>query len=103
MNWYTFGQMLEAIELGQLAEAADGLRRMKLTPEGLVWANGPYSGQLVQVRSYLLSDIWTLLEDNENKTLAEEREYWRHKRTEMLENQWFEQRERRHSPPDIEE
>ncbi|OWA34316.1 hypothetical protein B9G55_18560 [Saccharibacillus sp. O16] len=103
MSWYTFGQMLEAIELGQIAVAADGIRRMKLTPEGLVWLNGPYAGNYVQIRSYLFSDIWTLAEEDGDGISTEERKDWRRKRTEMLENQWLEQRERRYSPPDIEE
>lgn len=103
MKSYTFGQMLEAIELGQVAEAADGIRRMKLTPEGMVWLTGPYSGRIVEVRGYLLSDLWTLAEDETNGISAEERERWRRKRTEMLENQWFERRARRSLPSDIEE
>lgn len=103
MRSYTFGQMLEAIELGQIAEAADGIRRMKLTSEGMVWLTGPYSGRIVEVRGYLLSDLWTLSEDEGNENSTEEREQWRRKRTEMLENQWFERRARRYSPPDIEE
>ncbi|OWR33090.1 hypothetical protein CDO73_00855 [Saccharibacillus sp. O23] len=103
MTGYTFGQMLEAIELGQVAEAEDGIRRMKLTSEGMIWLTGPYAGRIVEVRGYLLSDLWTIREDDGNESSAEEREQWRRKRTEMLENQWFERRARRLSPSDIEE
>ncbi|CAM3501535.1 MULTISPECIES: hypothetical protein [Saccharibacillus] len=103
MNWYTFGQMLHAIELGQVAEAADGERRMKLLPEGMVWLNGPYAGGLVRVQGYLFSDLWTIREDDPFEPEVEERAKWKRKRTEMLENQLFDRRARRFEPPKIEE
>lgn len=105
MNRYTFGQMLNVIELGQVAEAADGYRRMRLLPEGLVWMNGPYAGKLAQVQAYLLSDLWTIREDRESMPpiTEEERADWRRKQVEMLENQLFEQRARRFDPSDIKE
>lgn len=103
MNWYTFGQMLNAIKLGQLAEASDGYRRIRLVPEGLVWLTGPYADRLVTVEGYLLSDLWTIREDEISERFAEQRADWERKRMEMLENQLFEQRARRLDPPNIEE
>ncbi|WP_172200758.1 hypothetical protein [Saccharibacillus qingshengii] len=95
MRAYTFGQLLHVIELGQTAEAADGERRMQLLTEGLVWLNGPYAGQIVRVQGYLLSDLWTIVEDESSAAPSEERIQWQRRRLEMLENQWFDQRERR--------
>ncbi|MEJ8306523.1 hypothetical protein [Saccharibacillus sacchari] len=103
MNWYTFGQMLNAIKLGQVAETADGYRRIRLLPEGLAWITGPYADSLVKVEGYLLSDLWTILEDETSERFAEQRADWERKRMEMLENQLFEQRARRFDPPNIEE
>ncbi|QDH22253.1 hypothetical protein [Saccharibacillus brassicae] len=103
MGWYTFGQMLHAIELGQVAEAADGERRMKLLPEGMVWLNGPYAGGVVRVQGYLFSDLWTIREDDPFEPALEERANWKRKQMEMLENQLFEQRARRFESPNIEE
>ena len=103
MGWYTFGQMLNAIKLGQVAEAADRQRRVRLLPEGLSWITGPYAGQLVRVESYLLSDLWRIREDERSERFAEPRAEWERKRTEMLENQLFEERARRFDPPNIEE
>ncbi|WP_172251824.1 hypothetical protein [Saccharibacillus deserti] len=102
MGWYTFGQLLHVIELGQTAEAADGERRMQLLSEGLVWLNGPYAGQIVRVQNYLLSDLWTIAENERSAAPSEERVRWQRRRLEMLENQWFEQRGRRFDRPDAE-
>lgn len=102
MAWYTLGQMLHAIELGQIAEAADGERRMRLHPEGMVWLNGPYAGRLVNIQSYLFSDLWTIHEDEASGISLEERASWKRKQEEMLENQLFEQRARRFDLPSIE-
>ncbi|NGZ74902.1 hypothetical protein [Saccharibacillus alkalitolerans] len=106
MDRYTFGQMLHRIELGQIAEAADGVRRMRLLPEGLFWLNGPFAGDLVRVQNYLLSDLWTIREDegNDDPQLGKQaREEWQRKRVEMLENQLFEQRARRFDSRDTRE
>ncbi len=97
--------MLNAIELGQVAETVDGQRRVRLLQPGLVWLNGPYAGSLVQVQSYLLSDLWIMVESDSADPPIEEKERvdWQSKRIEMLENQLFEQRARRFDPPDIKE
>lgn len=95
--------MLNAIELGQVAEAADGYRRARLLPEGLTWITGPYADSLVKVEGYLLSDLWTIFEDEMSERFAEQKADWQRKRMEMLENQLFEQRARRFDPPNIEE
>ncbi|MCQ4086624.1 hypothetical protein [Saccharibacillus sp. JS10] len=103
MNWYTFGQMLNIIQLGQIAEAADRQRQMRLLPQGLVWVNGPYRDRIVQVQDYLLSDLWHIVEDEDSKSWIEKRAEWERKRIEMLESQLFEQRAQRFEPSNLPE
>ncbi|MDO3408492.1 hypothetical protein QWJ34_01790 [Saccharibacillus sp. CPCC 101409] len=95
MNVHTFGQMLHLIQLGQIAQTADGQRSARLLPEGLVWIDGLFAGRKVQVEAYLLSDLWTIVEDGETAAMSEARTQWERRRLEMLENQWFDRSARR--------
>ncbi|MNL82392.1 hypothetical protein D3C87_2097650 [compost metagenome] len=45
MEWYTFGQMLIHLRLGQKAATPDG-RTLVRRPEGLIWTEGERIGAL---------------------------------------------------------
>lgn len=89
MEWYTFGQMLIHIRLGQKASTPDG-RTLMRTPEGLFWTEGRSKGAVVEIRSYLFTDLWRIYEDGESAVWKEGREKAEAAEKEMLENQYEE-------------
>lgn len=101
MEWYTFGQMLMQIRLGQKAVTPDG-RTVIRTSGGLVWQEGRLAGAVVEIRDYLFSDIWTIIQDEESLREAGDREAHERREREMLVNQYEEARqmflERRKDP-----
>ncbi len=101
MEWYTFGQMLMQIRLGQKAVTPDG-RTVIRTSGGLVWQEGRLAGAVVEIRDYLFSDIWTIIQDEESLWEAGDREVHERREREMLVNQYEEARqmflERRKDP-----
>ncbi|OMF88867.1 hypothetical protein [Paenibacillus sp. FSL R7-0273] len=102
MQWYTFGQMLAQIRIGQTAATPDG-RAVIRTRGGLLWQGGRLGGTVVEVRDYLFSDIWTISEDEAGGPENEMREAHERREREMLVNQYEEVREdflrdRRHTP-----
>ncbi|CAM4481442.1 hypothetical protein [Paenibacillus typhae] len=101
MEWYTFGQMLMQIRLGQKAVTPDG-RTVIRTSGGLVWQEGRLAGAVVEIRDYLFSDIWTIIQHEESLREAGDREAHERREREMLVNQYEEARqmflERRKDP-----
>lgn len=92
MEWYTFGQMLMKIRLGQKAVTPDG-RTVIRTSGGLVWQEGRLAGAVVEIRDYLFSDIWTITQDEESLREAADRETHERREREMLVNQYEEARQ----------
>lgn len=97
MNWYTLGQLLSAIRLGQKARTMDGGRAVWRNHAGLVWAEGRMAGQLVQLQEHLFTDLWTIYEDEDTYTMQSEQEAYEQRVREMLENQYMEWRHDRSS------
>jgi hypothetical protein len=91
MEWYTFGQMLMAIRMGQKAETPDG-RIVMRTSTGLYWKSGILKGKVVEIKDYLFSDLWRIYEDEECKKEALGREKREELEREMLVNQYEELR-----------
>ncbi|AIQ72601.1 MULTISPECIES: hypothetical protein [Paenibacillus] len=91
MEWYTFGQMLMAIRMGQKAETPDG-RMVMRTSTGLFWINGILKGKVVEIKDYLFSDLWRIYEDEESQQEGIGREQHEQREREMLENQYEELR-----------
>lgn len=92
MKWFTFGQMLMQIRIGQKAATPDG-RTVIRTSGGLVWQGGRLSGTVVEVRGYLFSDIWTISEDEASLQTGGDREAHERREHEMLVNQYEEARQ----------
>ncbi|WP_046225641.1 hypothetical protein [Paenibacillus dauci] len=95
MNWYTLGQMLSAIRLGQKARTMDGIRIVIRTTDGLLWAEGRLSGQRVSLQDYLFTDLWTIYEDEDTVSWLPQRDSYEQREREMLENQYLEWRAER--------
>lgn len=91
MEWYTFGQMLMNIRLGQKAVTPDG-RTVLRTAEGLYWLGGRMDGSAVVIKDYLFSDIWRIYEDEDSLKESGGREDRERKIREMIENQYEEER-----------
>jgi len=95
MNWYTLGQMLSAIRLGQKARTMDGIRIVIRTTDGLLWAEGRLSGQHVSLQDHLFTDLWTIYEDEDTVSWLSQRDSYEQREREMLENQYLEWRAER--------
>lgn len=91
MEWYTLGQMLMKIRMGQKASTADG-RTVIRTAGGLFWTGGRQHGRVVEIKDYLFSDIWRIYEDEESLRESAGREELEQREREMLENQYEELR-----------
>ncbi|WP_310831581.1 hypothetical protein [Paenibacillus pedocola] len=89
MKWYTFGQMLMQIRIGQKAATPDG-RTVLRTSKGLLWQNGRSAGAAVEIKDYLFSDIWNIFEDDESLQESAGREELEQREREMLANQYEE-------------
>ncbi|WP_046213202.1 hypothetical protein [Paenibacillus wulumuqiensis] len=98
MNWYTLGQMLSAIRLGQKARTMDSMRTVIRTTDGLLWAEGRQSGQRVSLQDYLFTDLWTIYEDEDTAIWLPQRDSHEQREREMLENQYMEWRAQRRFP-----
>ncbi|WP_042197888.1 hypothetical protein [Paenibacillus camerounensis] len=92
MQWYTFGQMLARIRIGQKAVTPDG-RAVIRSAGGLLWRGGRLSGTVVEIRDYLFSDIWAISEDETVMPESGLREAHERREREMLINQYEEVRE----------
>lgn len=95
MTWYTLGQLLSAIRIGQKARTMDGMRVVLRSDAGLVWAEGRTAGQPVGLQEHLFSDLWTIFEDEETQRWLPERDVYERRLHEMLENQYWEWRAER--------
>ncbi|OKP78785.1 hypothetical protein A3842_13785 [Paenibacillus sp. P3E] len=91
MEWYTFGQMLMHIRLGQKAATPDG-RIVLRTSAGLLWQGGRMDGVFVEIKDYLFSDLWRIYEDEASLKESHNRDFLERREREMLENQYEEQR-----------
>jgi hypothetical protein len=91
MEWYTFGQMLIAIRIGQKATTPDG-RTLLRTSDGLFWNGGRLDGTIVEVKDYLFSDLWRIDEDEMSQEAEEKQAEHERKEQQMLENQYEELR-----------
>ncbi|UQZ35034.1 hypothetical protein C2I18_16800 [Paenibacillus sp. PK3_47] len=91
MEWYTLGQMLMKIRIGQKAATADG-RTVMRTADGLFWTGGREHGRAVEIKDYLFSDIWRIYEDEESLQESAGREERERREREMIENQYEELR-----------
>ncbi|WP_054938964.1 hypothetical protein [Paenibacillus ihuae] len=89
MKWYTLGQMLMQIRIGQKAATPDG-RTVLRTSRGLFWQNGRSAGASVEIKGYLFSDIWNIFEDDESLRESAGREELEQREREMLANQYEE-------------
>ncbi|WP_151733175.1 hypothetical protein [Paenibacillus tengchongensis] len=94
MDWYTTGQMLHAIRIGQKASTPDG-RTVLRTTRGLFWNGGRADGMLVELKDYLFTEIWTIYEDEESLEAGAGKEQQELREREMLENQYEEVRRKR--------
>lgn len=103
MEWYTFGQLLMHIRIGQKGSTPDG-RTVLRTASGLFWQGGRMDGTAVEIKEYLFSDIWRIYEDEQSLKHSSGREEQERKEREMLENQYEELRwtfiEDRHLQPE---
>lgn len=92
-EWYTFGQLLMRIRLGEQASTPDG-RAVIRTPDGLRWIDGESggTGKFVEIRDYLFSDLWRM-DPSKTGEWLEQRERKERLEREMLENQYEEIRE----------
>ncbi|OKP97101.1 hypothetical protein [Paenibacillus sp. P46E] len=91
MEWYTFGQMLMHIRLGQKAATPDG-RTVLRTSAGLLWQGGRMDGIFVEIKDYLFSDLWRIYEDEASLKESHNRDFLERREREMLENQYEDQR-----------
>lgn len=91
MEWYTLGQMLMKIRMGQKASTADG-RTVIRTAVGLFWTGGRQHGKAVEIKDYLFSDIWRIYEDEESLKESSGRETLERREREMIDNQYEELR-----------
>jgi hypothetical protein len=90
MQWYTFGQMIAVIRLGQCASTIDEARTIMRTAKGIIWVNGREQGRYVEIKDYLFSDLWRIHEDEEISISLAEREQYEQHEYHMLENQYME-------------
>lgn len=95
MQWYTFGQMMAVIRLGQQASTIDNARIIMRTTQGIIWVNGRQQGQCVEIKDYLFSDLWHIYEDEDTLISLSEREQYEQREHHMLENQYMEWMEER--------
>ncbi|WP_322907527.1 hypothetical protein [Paenibacillus campi] len=92
MHWHTLAQLLAIIRLGQKARTIDHMRIVMRTTAGLIWAEGRWKGQPVQLQEHLFSDLWTIYEDDDTLHWLPQREQHEARTLEMLENQYVEWR-----------
>lgn len=52
MDWYTLGNMITRIRIGQKASTPGFSRTVIRRPDGLFWVGGIWSGQVVQLRDF---------------------------------------------------
>lgn len=90
MKWYTFGQMIASIRLGQKATTIDEARIIMRTTKGIIWVNGREQGRYVEIKDYLFSDLWHIYEDEEQSISFSEREQYEQQEYAMIENQYME-------------
>lgn len=90
MQWYTFGQMIAMIRLGQKASTIDEARIMMRTIKGIIWVNGRQQGQCVAIQDYLFSDLWRIYDDEDSVISLSERQQYEQQEYHMLENQYME-------------
>lgn len=95
--WHTLAQLLSVIRLGQKARTMDHMRIVIRTTAGLVWAEGRWKGQPVQLQEHLFSDLWTIYEDEDTIPWLSQQEKHEQLIIEMLENQYIEWRAERRS------
>lgn len=88
MDWFTLGNMISRIRIGQKASTPGFSRTVIRRPDGLFWVGGIWAGQVVQVRDFLFSDIWTIYEDEETEQWLEFRQRHEKMEREMIENQY---------------
>ena len=88
MDWFTLGNMITRIRIGQKASTPGFSRTVTRRPDGLFWVGGIWSGQVVQLRDFLFSDIWTIYDDEETEQWLEFRTKVEQKEREMIENQF---------------
>lgn len=93
LDWFTLGNMITRIRIGQKASTPGFSRTVIRRPDGLFWVGGIWSGQIVQLRDYLFSDIWTIYDDEETEQWLEYRTQIEQKEREMIVNQFEDLRE----------
>ncbi|PYE48563.1 hypothetical protein HUB98_22625 [Paenibacillus barcinonensis] len=93
MDWFTLGNMITRIRIGQKASTPGFSRTVIRRPDGLFWVGGIWSGQVVQLRDFLFSDIWTIYDDEETEQWLEFRTKVEQMEREMIVNQYEDLRE----------
>ncbi|KQY91567.1 hypothetical protein ASD24_22770 [Paenibacillus sp. Root52] len=93
MEWYTLGHMITRIRIGQKASTPGFSRTVIRRPDGLFWVGGIWAGQVVQLRDFLFSDIWTIYEDEDTEQWLAFRDSYERKEQEMIVNQFEDLRE----------
>ncbi|MCG7377642.1 MULTISPECIES: hypothetical protein [Paenibacillus] len=88
MEWYTLGHMITRIRIGQKASTPGFSRTVIRRPDGLFWVGGIWAGQVVQLRDFLFSDIWTIYEDEDTEQWLAFRDSYERKEQEMIVNQF---------------
>jgi len=88
VDWFTLGNMITRIRIGQKASTPGFSRTVIRRPDGLFWVGGIWSGQVVQLRDFLFSDIWTIYDDEETEQWLEFRSQVEQKEREMIVNQF---------------
>ncbi|MEY8744056.1 hypothetical protein [Paenibacillus tundrae] len=88
MEWYTLGHMITRIRIGQKASTPGFSRTVIRRPDGLFWVGGIWAGQVVQLRDFLFSDIWTIYEDEDTEQWLAFRDLYERKEQEMIVNQF---------------
>ncbi|MCM3174386.1 hypothetical protein [Paenibacillus sp. MER 99-2] len=88
MEWYTLGHMITRIRIGQKASTPGLSRTVIRRPDGLFWVGGIWAGQVVQLRDFLFSDIWTIYEDEDTEQWLAFRDSYERKEREMIVNQF---------------
>lgn len=53
VDWFTLGNMITRIRIGQKASTPGFSRTVIRRPDGLFWVGGIWSGQVVQLRDFL--------------------------------------------------
>jgi hypothetical protein len=85
--------MITRIRIGQKASTPGFSRTVIRRPDGLFWVGGIWAGQVVQLRDFLFSDIWTIYEDEETEQWLKFRNAYERTEREMIENQFEDLRE----------